>query len=116
MQRTLLQYSAWGMLVAVVLSFVSMIPVVNLRLDTLEGSALGRAIVIAALLLVLCDALLLWGFAVWYAWSNTPSGRHSRGLTIVLLLFTNFVGGFFYYFFVISRSHQRSDRRSKVLA
>ena len=116
MQRTVLQCSAWGMLVAVALSFVSMIPVINVRLEMLEGSSLGRAIVMAALLLVLCDALLLWGSAVWYAWSNTPSGQSSRALTIALLLLTNFVGGFSYYFFVVSRSPQRSDRTGKVLA
>jgi hypothetical protein len=116
MQRNLLQYSAWGMLVAVALSFVSMIPVINLRLNTLEGSSIGKAILMAALLLVLCDALLLWGSAVWYAWSNTPSGYSSRGLTIMLLLITNSAGGLFYYFFVVSRSHQRSDRSGKVLA
>lgn len=116
MQRNLLQYSAWGMLVAVALSYVSMIPAINLRLDTLEASSFGKAILMAALLLVLCDALLLWGSAVWYAWRNTPSGRSSRVLTIILLLATNFVGGFFYYFFVVSRSHRRSDRSGKVLA
>lgn len=112
----MLQYSAWGMLGAVGLSFVSMIPVVNSGLNTLDGSSFGRAILMAALLLVVCDSLLLWGSAVWYAWSNTPSGYSSRGLTIVLLLITNSAGGLFYYFFVVSRSHQRSDRRGKGLA
>lgn len=115
MQRKLLQYSAWGMLVAVALSFVSMIPVVNSGLNTLDGSPFGKAILMAALLLVVCDSLLLWGSAVWYAWSNTPPG-YSRGLTIVLLLITNSAGGLFYYFFVVSRSQQRSDRGGKVLA
>jgi hypothetical protein len=107
MQRALLQCSAWGMLLAVILSFASMIPAINLRLNALDGSSLGRATITVALLLVLFDALLLWVSAIWYAWSEAPSGQSSRGLTLALLLFANFVGGFFYYFLVVSRSHPR---------
>jgi hypothetical protein len=96
------------MVLAILLAYVSLIPAISQGLDRLEASQFGRAIVVTALLLILCDALLLWGSAIWYAWTDNSSSRTSRGFRTAILILSNFVGGFFYYFLVVSRSNRQS--------
>jgi hypothetical protein len=109
MPRTLLRVSAWGMLLAIVLGYASIIPVVNQRLDVFRGSQAGRIVIGAILLLIACDACVLWLSAVWYASTAAGPRRLPRGLVVGLLLFTNFAGGFFYYFLVVGREQKRSE-------
>jgi hypothetical protein len=92
--RRTLAWSASAVLIAIVASYLSLIPTVDAAIDTL--GAAGRILVGIVLALFLMAALTCWTAAVRHA---LLLGR--RGLAIGLLV-TNFVGGFFYYFLYVA--------------
>lgn len=92
--RRTLAWSASGVLIAIVAGYLTLIPTVDASIDTF--GAASRVLVAVVLALFLMAALTCWAAAVSHA---LLLGR--RGLAIVLLV-TNFVGGFFYYFLYVA--------------
>ena len=95
--RRALASGAYGVLAAVVLGWLDLIPAVDQSIDAAgPAGQLGVAIALGGICLA---AVVCWVAAAWYALSI---GR--RGLAVVLAL-TNFVGGLFFYFgYVVWRS------------
>jgi hypothetical protein len=103
MERKLLKISAWAMLGAVAIGYVSTVPAVNAYLDELQASTLGKWLISLVLLLVAADALLLWISAVSYAWASRTARGLPRWPVVVVLVIGNFVSAFFYYFLFVAR-------------
>ena len=86
--KTRLAIGAWGVLVAIVLGYLTYVPAVFAFIE-----AYNPAATLLIIVPVLGTALLCWIAGVQYALAN-----QRRGLAVILGI-TGFVGGFFYYFF-----------------
>lgn len=104
--------TAWAMVVIVVLGYVSLIPAFAGKIDAIQATAPGRALIGAALVFCALDAIVMWGAAMWYAWSKGPDGALPRGARVALLMVGNFVFAFFYYFIVVAREHKAAASRA----
>jgi hypothetical protein len=106
----LLRIAAWGCVIAIVLGYLSEVQAVSQKIDSLDASKGGHAIVVGALVLVLIDLLSLWFLAVWYAFQRFRAGK-SALWPVVLLIVTGFAGGLFYYFFYVRRNRTPNGTR-----
>ncbi len=115
MTKSVMRATAWGVLVATIAGYVTLIPSISQRLDSLEKSPWGHGVVVFLLFAFLCDALALWASAVWYAWRRNRDADAAMYPVVVLAL-TNFVGALFYYFFFVRRHDRSHSHRGQLRA
>lgn len=99
----LFRTSAWGMVVAIVIGTLTLLPGLNEWAAAVQRSSPGREYVATFLVAVVLDAVVLWISAIRHALRASPP---QRGIAIALL-FTNFVGALFYFFLAADRSRRK---------
>jgi hypothetical protein len=91
---------AYGVLVGIILGYVSLIPAVDRAIES--AGRPGQVATTITLFTILAFMLLCWAAGVWHAVTTR------RRFLAVVLAITTFAGGFFYYFgYVVRRTPAR---------
>jgi hypothetical protein len=105
----LLRLSAWGLVVTILIGLVTTIPGIAEWAEEIQATSPGREYVAVFLLVMTFDALVLWLSALRHSWVTSRSSK----ATMLLLLFTNFVGALFYYFLVARKPLAPSGSKAR---
>jgi hypothetical protein len=107
--RKLLAIGAWIVLVAVALSYITLIPSVDAAIDRASGHGFGKLILASAIAVTGAAFLATWFGAVWHARVTPHSSRLIRSALLALLVVGNGAAGFFYYFGYVLWAEPSSD-------
>jgi hypothetical protein len=103
MAERLQRWSAWTTLGIIVSGYISLVPPLSSVIDKYDSTPFGHVII--SVVVVLCGVVIetLWLSSIAVSASDSSLSRAKRRMTVVLLVLTNFVGGFLHYFLVSRR-------------